>query len=162
MVFHEFISLFSLQVDSSKKLGTICGVSAKVPKGCNCAIVIRDTKIQSPISQNRTPLLSKQEQILADFYESTSGIFPTPIIDLPIWNAPIGKQKKKHSRVWIYCREMFLIWGWPDSLRYIKYVDVWMNLVATWNVEYIRILRRKKKFSSRCDLSDRFLWLLIC
>lgn len=81
-LFFKSVSLF--QVDSSKKLAGYCGISAKDSRGCNCAIVIRDTSVtpSSPEDESEPPPLSKTEQILTDFYVGTLKVFPRPIIQL--------------------------------------------------------------------------------
>lgn len=71
------------QVDSSKKLGYICGFSSQ-NKGCNCAIIIRGRDMDSPIEDDKVDPLPKNEQFLTGFYESTWDVFPKPIIELPI------------------------------------------------------------------------------
>lgn len=50
--------------------------------------------MDSPIADDKVHPLPKNEQFLTDFYESTSDIFPKPIIELPIWT---NKLKWKNS-----------------------------------------------------------------
>ncbi|XP_060524086.1 growth arrest and DNA damage-inducible protein GADD45 alpha [Cylas formicarius] len=73
-----------LEVDSSQKLATYCGVAKKsIDSGqCNCAIIVRDERIQ--LSENDSIPMSPTEQTLADFYECTIEESPRPVIELPI------------------------------------------------------------------------------
>lgn len=73
-----------ITVDSSKRLGELCGLNAKSKEGdtCACAIITRDPNI--PWDENGDPPLSPGEKTLHDFYECTMEEFPRPVVELPI------------------------------------------------------------------------------
>lgn len=72
--------IYSLQVDSGKKLAELCGLKKQMI-ACECAIITRDVTI--PLNVDEDPPLSENEQILTDFYECTIEEFPRPVIQLP-------------------------------------------------------------------------------
>lgn len=73
-----------LQVDCGEKLAAFCGLGNKDKQDayCNCAIIIRDDTL--PLLEDEVIPMSKNEHLLADFYECTLEEFPRPIIELPI------------------------------------------------------------------------------
>lgn len=80
------IFFFLLQVNNSKRLAELCGLTSdqkSTPCHCLCAIVTRGGQSKATMVDEDPPL-SPQEQKLRDFYECTLEEFPRPVIQLPI------------------------------------------------------------------------------